>query len=170
MNHWIDNLLGIKTQTDKIPNLVGGPLILASDPVASISFSTTPTTIALPSISIAGLPAGAVLDRADAVLKFREGSEDSTSDNSLDGAQVIQAKKAVAGTWIIAINCVAGQIFCLASSRGSGDALMGSADIKAQVPANGAVIDFQWLDALALGDNLYLADVQMILRLWFHLA
>jgi hypothetical protein len=175
--NWIDELLNIvnnvglvKTQTDKIPALQGGPLMLSSDTVALVTITTTPTPISLPSITIAGLPTGAVLDRADAVLKFREVSEDSTSDNSLDGAQVIQAQKAVAGAWITAINCVSGQIFCLASSRGSGDALMGSADIKAQVPANGAVINFQWEDALSLGDSLYLADVQVILRLWFHLA
>jgi hypothetical protein len=160
----------IKTQTDKIPTLQGGPLILSSDPVASITLNAGPVTIALPSITIAGLPAGAVLDRADAVLKFREVSEDSTADNSLSGAQVIQAQKAVAGAWITAINCVNGQIFCLASSRGSGDALMGSADIKAQVPANGAVIDFQWLSALAVGASLILSDVQVVLRMWFHIA
>jgi len=152
----------------KIPKLLG-PIDLWSDFAMPLTIGTAPVTQTLPSITIAGIPVGAALVRAVMLVKFRAISEDSTANNSLSGDQVIQAEKAVGGAWVTGIDVVDGQLFCSLSSRDTGDVLVGQTDIKAQVPANGAVIDFQWLDSLALGDTLYIEDLQVGLRLWFNL-
>ncbi len=144
-------------------------LTLFSDSLALLTLTNGALTQALPAITIAGLPVGAVVTYAQAILSWRETEEDSTATNSLSGAQVIQAQKAVAGAWITAINFVNGQIRCPASSRGAGDAKGGSANIAAQVPASGAVMNFQWLSSLSVGASLYLRDVQVILRIWYHM-
>lgn len=142
---------------------------LWSDPLSIFQIGTTPTTQPLPTITIADIPSGATLIRTAMMLKFRALSEDSGSDNSLSGAQVMQAKKDIGGAWVTGVNLVDGQMVCLASLRDSGDVVIGSIDIKAQVPANGADMDFQWLDSLALGDSLYLEDLQVGLRIWYSL-
>ena len=50
-----------------------------------------------------------------------------------------------------------------------GDIIIGDADIKAQVPANAAVMDFQWTSGVAAQNNLNFNDVQIGLRIFFSL-
>lgn len=44
--------------------------------------------------------------------------------------------------------------------------MMGTADISAQIPANAAVMNFQWTLGVAAFANLNFNDVQIGVRLW----
>jgi hypothetical protein len=122
---------------------------------------------ALPSITIAGLPAGVTVARAIMMLKYRTIENINAAVNSVNGAQNIQAQKAVGGAWITGIALGGGECSVPATTRESGDVMMGTADVSAQVPVNGAVMSFKWTNADAAQDSLNFNDVQIGLRIWF---
>ncbi len=121
----------------------------------------------LPSITIADLPAGAAIFRAVMMLKFRTIENTNAAINSVSGAQNVQAEKAVDGTWTTGIALGGGECSAPASTRESGDVIMGNSDTKSQIPANGESIDFKWANAKSAQDNLNFNDVQVGLRIWF---
>jgi hypothetical protein len=125
--------------------------------------------VALPSITIANISAGATVVKALMFLKFRNVENTNAAVNSVSGAQNIQAQKAVAGAYITGIALAGGEMSVPASTREFGDVIMGTTDISAQVPANGAVMNFKWTSALAAHANLNFNDVQIGLRIWFSL-
>ena len=120
----------------------------------------------LPSITFAGLPVGAAVVRAVMMLKYRTLENTNAAINSISGAQNVQAEKAVDGAWLTAIALGGGECSVPASTRESGDVMMGTDDIKSQVPANGAVIEFKWTGAKSTQDSLNFNDVQVGLRIW----
>jgi len=122
---------------------------------------------ALQSITIANLPTGAVVQKALMFFKCRNIENTNAAVNSVSGAQNIQAQKAVAGGYITGIALAGGEFSVPASTRESGDVMMGTTDISAQVPANGAVMNFKWTNALAAQNNLNFNDVQVGIRIWF---
>jgi len=120
----------------------------------------------LPSITIADLPAGAAIVRAVMMLKFRTIENTNAAINSVSGAQNIQAEKAVDGTWVTGISLGGGECSVPATTRESGDVMMGTNDIKSQLPANGEIINFKWTNAKSAQDSLNFNDVQVGLRIW----
>lgn len=132
-----------------------------------IEIDTTESTKALPSITIAGVPEESTLIRAVAVIKFRTLSEWADHDAALREAQQIQARKAIDGFWVTGIELLNNQLRCPASAREFGDVLIGTQDIAGQVPPNGEVIEFQWLNARVWDGELHLEDLQMGVRIWF---
>jgi len=123
----------------------------------------------LPSITIAAVPTGAVIQRAVMMLKFHYLENTNAAVNNVSGAQNIQAQKHVSGSWLTGIALAGGELRIGAGAVGSGDIMMGGSDIKDQVPANGAVMDFKWTSALAAQNNLNINDIQIGLRLFFNI-
>ena len=151
--------------------LIKVPLMSSLDLWSSYSTQIQLNTImgdkSLPSITIAGLPSGATVVRVIMMLKYRTLENTNAAINGVSGAQNIQAEKAVNGSWVTGIALGGGECSVPASTRETGDVMMGTADISAQVPANGAVMNFKWTSGLAAQNNLNLNDVQVGLRIWF---
>ena len=117
---------------------------------------------ALPSVTVADLPAGATIVIAKAMFKFRMVENHTyAGENKLDGAQEIQ----VAGS-VDAINFVDAQ-FTLAQDTGEGgDVIIGVINIAGTVNANGAYA-FHWDLAKALQTGINFNDVQVGIRIWY---
>lgn len=130
-----------------------------------VTVTTTSTDVTLPSITVAGLPAGAVVDRAFARLRFRAAAETSTSDNNLvsgGGTALVDTAEADA---IIIEN---GMLFIPASSTSEpGVTWEGAADISSVVDGNGTY-SFTFEQAKSAGNNLLMRDIQVGLVLEYH--
>jgi hypothetical protein len=100
------------------------------------------------------------------MLKFRKLGDSSGNDNGVNGAQNIQASGDGGTTWVTGIALGGDEFSCPASALETGDVMMGTDDIKSQVPANGASMQFQWTDALAMELSLDFYDIQVGLRIW----
>lgn len=143
-----------------------------SDPQEEVVIPAAAGTLALPSVTIADLPAGAVVVRAIAMIKFRMIDNINGAANKLDGAtvadtsQVIQVRDDTPGTWRDAINFVDDQFGLAATTRESGDVLIGSPDIAVEVDGNDTY-EFQYLLAKADLASINLNDVQTGLRVWY---
>jgi len=122
---------------------------------------------ALPSVVVSGLPASKTLERVDVTLKVRAIENTNVGGtNGINGAQVIQVRKG-AGAWATAINLGNNQWLVAASTRESGDVLIGDNDVKATVDGDGTY-NFQFKDALVDLASLRLNDVLVGLRFYFR--
>ena len=143
-----------------------------SNPQEEISIPAVAGTLALPSVTVGDLPAGATVVRAIAMVKFRVIENTNVAANKLNGAtvaatsQVIQVRSDAPGVWRDAINFVDDQFGVAASTREGGDALVGSIDIAIEVTAND-IYEFRYLLALADVAALNLNDCSCGLRVWF---
>lgn len=142
-------------------------LTLVSDTLSYLEVGATPITIALPAVTIGGLPAPGTPARADVVLKYRSVQDTSGLDNYLVGDQTIQVRRTVGGTWTDAIKLVDQQMFTAASIVGAGDAVIGQYDVRNELPPTGSVMECRWVNARAAGDHLNLEDVQIIIRIYY---
>ena len=139
-----------------------------------IQLTATPQTKTLPGVTLDGLPDGAIINKASAMLKFRILENTNAAENGLDGAtmpdtsQVIQVADDTPGTYYDAINFVNSQLTIPATTRDGGDVLIGSINISGsgKVDKNDGYL-FRWLLAKAKQNNLHLHDVQVGLRVWF---
>lgn len=121
---------------------------------------------ALPNVVVSGLPAGLTIDRVVALLKVRAVENTNAGGaNAIKGAQNIQVRKA-AGSWVAAINLADNQWLVAASTRESGDVLIGDNDVKATVDGDGTY-NFQFASALVDLASLRLNDVLVGLRFFF---
>ena len=145
-----------------------------SDPQEEVQIPAVAGTLALPSVTVADLPAGITVARAVALLKCRAIENTNVAANKLDGAtvaatsQVIQVRDDTPGTWRDAINFVDDQFGIAASTREGGDVLIGSPDIAVEVDGNDTY-NFQYLLAKADLAALNLNDVQVGLRIWYSI-
>ncbi|KKK63373.1 hypothetical protein LCGC14_2994960 [marine sediment metagenome] len=111
-------------------------------------------------------PEGFTLDRAIAMLKVRAiENTNAGGPNAINGAQNIQVRKA-AGAWVAAINLGNNQWTVAASTRESGDVLIGDNDLKATVDGDGTY-NFQFAGAAVDLASLRLNDVLVGLRFFF---
>lgn len=128
------------------------------------------TDVALPDVVVAGLPTGFSLVRVVAILKVRA-IENTNADgaNAIKDAQNIRVKKST-GAWgtddIPAINLADNMWTVAASTRESGDVVVGDIDVKAEVDGNGTY-NLRFEDAIVDYDYLRLNDVQVGLRFFF---
>lgn len=125
---------------------------------------------ALPDIVVAGLPSGITLTRVVLLLKVRAiENTNGGGPNAVNGAQVIEVKEN-SEAWaagITAINMADNMWTVAASTRESGDVVIGDNDIKATVDGNGTY-NAQWASALVDLANLRLNDVQVGLRIFWE--
>lgn len=134
-----------------------------------VTITSTAATQALPSVTVADIPSGAVIVRVVAMLKYRAAEDTSGSDNSLvlAGTEHIQVDKS-GGTYIDAIKLIASSIQVAASTRDGGDVWIGDIDVSSEVDGNDTY-EFQWEGADATGNNLLIRDLQVGLRVYFTL-
>ena len=121
---------------------------------------------ALPDVTIATLPAAAVVIKACAMFKFRIVENTNVAANSLDLAQEIQVRDDSPSAWIDAINFVDDMFSLAASTRESGDVQIGSINVAATVDGNDTY-NLQWDEAKANLANIQFNDVQTGLRIWY---
>ncbi len=143
-----------------------------SVPQEEVAIPAVAATLTLPNVVVAGLPAGATIVRAIAMVKFRMIENINVAANKLDGAtvaatsQVIQVQDSGAGGWVDAINFVNLQFGMAASTREGGDVLLGSIDIAVRVDANDTYsVRYLLAKAALLGINWN--DVQCGLKIWY---
>jgi hypothetical protein len=129
-------------------------------------------TVSLPAVMIEGLPDGATILRAVAMLKFRMVENTNAAANSLDGdtvagtSQVIQVRDDTPGAWGDAIAFVDGQFSLEGEARESGDVCIGSINIDSIVVVND-IYEFQWLLGKAEQDFINFNDIQTGIRVWY---
>lgn len=163
------NVPAIKANTDLVPNMIF-TLDLWSTYAAQVQLTTVGGDKALPSITIANLPIGAIIKQALMFFKCRTVENTNAAVNSVSGAQNIQCQKAVGGAYITGIALSGGEFSVPASTRENGDVMMGTTDVSAQVPANGAVMSFKWTSAVSAQNNLNFNDVQIGIRIYYTVA
>jgi hypothetical protein len=159
------DLLEAKLSAGELP-----PRDFWSQYAPQVQLTTVTEDKALPEITIEGLPAGAVIIRARMLCKFRILENTSANLNSLNGAQNIQARKQIDGDWITGIALAGGEMAVQASTRETGDVLLGTQDIASQIPASGGQVDLRWANARATQDNLNFNDVQVGVRIWYGIS
>jgi len=145
-----------------------------SNPQEEVSVPAIAATLALPSVTVADLPAGATIVRAIAIFKARMIENTNAAANKLNGAtvaatsQVIQIQDSALSGWVDAINFVDDQFGIAATTREGGDVLMGSIDIAGagKVDANDTY-SVRWLLALADLASLNFNDCACGLRIWY---
>jgi hypothetical protein len=151
--------------------LVNAPVMASIDLWSAyedqIVLTTGAEDISLPPITIAGLPVGATIVRAVMMFKYRTIENSSDGGNSVSGSHDIQAQKAIDGSWITGISLNGDECLVPASTRETGDVMMGTDNISEQVPENGAEMSFQCTQGQVADDELYFNDVQVGLRIWF---
>ena len=163
------DIAGIKTQTDKTPKLISKPVAFWSDPQLALTVTTPAGTLTMPSVVVAGLPAGAIVTHAKAIVMSRVIMNDSVATNYLDGAtvavtsQVIQIKKG-GGAWVDAITFLNTQLSIAGTTREGGPVLACSIDLSGTITGNDTY-SFQWLLAKALAADLYLQGVHVLIQL-----
>ncbi len=131
-----------------------------------IDLPVGPADTALPDVVVSGLPSGVTLDRVVVMLKVRAiENTNAGGPNAINVAQNIQVRKA-AGAWVAAINLADNQWTVAASTRESGDVLIGDNDVKATVDGD-ATYNFQFASAAVDLASLRLNDVLVGLRFFF---
>ncbi len=125
---------------------------------------------ALPDVVVSGIPSGISLVRVVAVLKVRAIENTSASGaNAINGAQAIRVKKST-GSWgtddLAAINLPDNLWTVAASTRESGDLLVGDNDVQSEVDGN-ATYNLRFENARVDYANLRLNDVKVALRFYF---
>ena len=164
-----NNVTQIQSDVTTIKTTTGVQLSSAdfwSDPQEEAQINAAGITVALPTVTIAGIPAGATILRAIAMFKFRMIENTNAAANKLNGAQAIQVRVDTPGAWGDAINLVDDQFGIAASLREGGDVCIGSIDISGIVVGNDGY-EFQWADGKADQDFLNFNDVQVGIRVWY---
>ena len=129
--------------------------------------------VTLPAVAVSGLPSGISLTRVVALLKVRAiENTNAGGANALDGVQAIRVKKST-GTWgvddIAAITLPDNLWTVAASTRESGDVLIGDIDLKAKVDGNGTY-NLRFENALVDLASLRLNDVMVGLRFFYEVS
>ena len=143
-----------------------------SEPLEEARINAAGITVSLPTVTIGGLPGGAVILRAIAMFKFRMVENTNAAANKLNGgtaaatSQVIQVRDDTPGAWGDAINFADDQIGLDGETREGGDVCIGSIDISSIVDGND-IYEFQWLLGRADLDFISFNDVQVGIRAWY---
>jgi len=124
----------------------------------------------LPDVVVLGLPAGISLVRVVAILKVRAIENTSAAGtNAIAGAQAIRVKKST-GAWgvddVAAIDLADNLWLLAASTRESGDVLIGDRDVKGEVDED-ATYNLRFENQVVDRDVLRLNDVLIGLRFYF---
>ena len=146
-------------------------------PADKITVAGAAADLDFPDVVVSGLPSGASLKRVVVVLTIRAINDTSTADNYIDQASKTLRVKKSTGAWntddIVGVTFDQNSLYCVASTKESGPAIIGSHDVKGEVDGD-ATYNFRSEetnrgDAIpALADNLELYDVQVGLRVYYE--
>lgn len=132
-----------------------------------LTLTSLPTDYILGSVTITGLPIGAVIRHLYMHLKFSERNNTNGSTNLVCDAQNIQAS--IDGlTWQTGIELFGGEYSTPGSTYGfAGDVMLGTADLISLAPVSGDTLYFQWTQGWSQYNNLFFANVQIISELLY---
>jgi hypothetical protein len=141
----------------------------APEPLVQLSNSGPPgTDVALPSVVVADIPAGATVTAAYALFKYRIIQNTNANANKLQDAQSIQVKESVSGTYTDAIDFEDNDFSVPASTTEGGDVIIGANNLSAEVTGN-ATYSFQWTAALVDYATMDFKTVQTGLQIWYSI-
>lgn len=123
---------------------------------------------ALPDVTIASLPAGAVVVWAFCHFVPRIIENTNIAANYLSGAQEIQIRTDAPGDWTDCINFVDTQYGIAASTREAALPAFGKINVAAVVTGNDTY-NFQWDEAIAFKANLQFNDCYMCIVLGYSI-
>jgi hypothetical protein len=160
--------LGLAEVEEKMKSLAA-PVDFWSMADDVIDLPAVATHVNLPDVVVDGLPAGIALIRVVAILKVRAIENTNVGGpNAISGAQAIRVKKS-AGSWgaddVVAIYLPDNLWAIAASTRESGDLVIGNYDVKSKVDSPGAY-NFRFHNARVDLDYLRLNDVMVGLRFY----
>ena len=150
------------------------PMDFWSEPQEEVQIDGAGVTVALPAVTVDGLPASATILRAIVMFKFRMVENTDTAANGLDGntvagtSQVIQVRDDSPGVWNDAITFAGGQFGLEGEKREGGDVCIGDVNISGLGKVDGNdIYEFRWLLGKADSDLLNFNDIQMGIRVWY---
>jgi len=150
----------------QVKSTVRPPKVFWSPVVHVIDLPAVAANTALPSVVVSGLPTDCLIGKVIPRVKVRAiENTNAGGDNAIFGAQNIQVRKG-AGAWAAAINMVDNQWTVPASTKESGDVLIGDNDLKATVDGD-ATYNFQFANARVDLANLRLHEVMVGLEFSF---
>jgi len=185
----------IKSKTDNLPSdpadqsdledILGRKypfLDFWSLPADLISVEGTAIDLTFPNVVVEGLPSGATLKRVVVILTIRAILDTSAADNYIDAASKTLRVKKSTGAWgtddLVGITFDINSLYCVASTKEAGPAIIGSHDVKGEVDGD-ATYNFMSVETLpvespradaisALANDLDLYDVQIGLRVFYE--
>jgi len=135
-----------------------------------VQITNAATSINLPNVVVADLPAGITITRVIALLKIALARDTSGSDNAVNNANMdlMVDSNAGYGSTVTAINIPdnSWHVDVSTSPDRGGDVLIGNTDVTAEVTGN-ATYYFRFENAQADGNNLELHDINAGLRVYF---
>jgi len=150
----------------------------SATPTAVLAIPAVAADKDFPSVIVAGIPSGATMLSAEAMLVIGALHDTSAAENQVAAASKTLRVKKSTGAWgaddIVALTFSQNALECKASEYGGGRVLFGGTDVKAEVDGN-ATYNFRSeqtnrSDAVtATGASLELLDVSTILRVLFTL-
>jgi len=148
-----------------------------SAPADKVTIAGAAADLDFPDVEVSGLPSGATLKRVVVILTIRAILDTSASDNYIDEASKTLRVMKSTGAWgtddVIGITFDQNSLYCVASTKEAGPAIIGAHDVKGEVDED-ATYNFRSeqtenLDAIsALADSLELYDVQIGLRVFYE--
>lgn len=117
--------------------------------------------------SISFIPAGVTIDYVHIYVFCQVLENTNASANKVNGAQNIQIKKSVGGTWTNCVSVLDDALRVPATTRDMGRLLGVPVDCKSEVTGNGTY-DLQWTSAQMDLSSMYLDDVFFIIEIGFH--
>lgn len=155
--------------TDEIQKAVS-PIQFWSDVEDQIALTQASGNFNLPDVVVSGIPSGVSLIRVVAIIKIRAIENTSASGaNAINGATQIKVKKST-GTWgvddVIAINLADDMWNVAASTRESGDVVIGDNDVKSTVDED-ATYNLRFDTTAVDYNNLQLNDILVGLIFYF---
>jgi len=134
-----------------------------------ITLTTATANVALPDIVIANIPANTTIIKANGMIKMRALNNTSQAANAINGASVINVKKAATawGASVALINIVDNAWYTEASTKEGGMLVEGDNNVIAEVDANG-IYNLRFNGNVFVdGNNLELIDVMVGLKIYF---
>lgn len=124
-------------------------------------------TETLPSVNVAGLPAGITIVRAVAMFQFRMVENTHDGANGLNVAQHIQVRSDEPGEWRDAISIADTLCTFTEKAREGGSLWIGDHNIEPEITAwLNDIYSFQWV-ADALFEFIRFNDIQTGIRIWY---
>jgi hypothetical protein len=172
VNNMQTDITDIDTSVTDIKNITGEAILTMdywSAQEDNIALTNLGPTLALPSVTVAGIPAGATIIRAIAIFEYRAIENTSgAGTNRIQSTSYIQVRISTPGPWTNAIMFTTGLFTLAASTREGGSVSIGDLDLSSIVVGN-AVYEFQWFDAYSLRANLEFNDMQVGLRILYRI-
>lgn len=148
-----------------------------SAPEDKITVTNVAANKAFPDIEVSGLPAGATLKRVVLIMTCRAIEDDSAAANYINAASKTLRIMKSGGGWVadslVGITFAQNSLYCAASSKEAGPAIIGAHDVKGEVDGDATYNVMSNNDdtgdaIVVLAASLYLYDVQVGVRIFYE--